>query len=255
MALMLDDVELLFWSKQMIADAITLIEFISNQFSKVQWDKDKLLEQFVEPAFSKMHAVHEDYMKACRKYWEEIRYDQPLNIMKVVNQIDQDIRFAPHELRMDLLSSIQSDDPLFQDFISSIRRYILGQSKALHTEMYYNSNSYVNDINRREDMKKSLLKQLDSLSKVRFAISPEDIARLKAGKIRLSIVNYTMELEPDNPLRNISEDPEEAMKSFDEYIRYLSLAYIDCLIAILQRDYSKVSESYWALKRKLQGIS
>ena len=252
---MLDDVELLFWSKQMIADAITLIEFISNQFSKVQGDKDKLLEQFVEPAFSKMQAVHEDYMKACRKYWEEIRYDQPLNIMKVVNQIDQDIRFAPHELRMDLLSSIQSDDPLFQDFISSIRRYILGQSKALHTEMYYNSNSYVNDINRRADMKKSLLKQLDSLSKVRFAISPEDIARLKAGKIRLSIVNYTMELEPDNPLRNISEDPEEAMKSFDEYIRYLSLAYIDCLIAILQRDYSKVSESYWALKRKLQGIS
>ena len=252
---MLDDVELLFWSKQMIADAITLIEFISNQFSKVQWDKDKLLEQFVEPAFSKMQAVHEDYMKACRKYWEEIRYDQPLNIMKVVNQIDQDIRFAPHELRMDLLSSIQSDDPLFQDFISSIRRYILGQSKALHTEMYYNSNSYVNYINRRADMKKSLLKQLDSLSKVRFAISPEDIARLKAGKIRLSIVNYTMELEPDNPLRNISEDPEEAMKSFDEYVRYLSLAYIDCLIAILQRDYSKVSESYWALKRKLQGIS
>lgn len=253
MALMLDDVELLFWSKQMIADAITLIEFISNQFSKVQGDKDKLLEQFVEPAFSKIQAVHEDYMKACRKYWEEIRYDQPLNIMKVVNQIDQDIRFAPHELRMDLLSSIQSDDPLFQDFISSIRRYILGQSKALHTEMYYNS--YVNDINRRASMKTSLLEKLDSLSKVRFAISPEDIARLKAGKIRLSIVNYTMELEPDNPLRNISEDPEEAMKSFDEYIRYLSLAYIDCLIAILQRDYSKVSESYWALKRKLQGIS
>ena len=35
-------------------------------------------------------------------------------------------------------------------------------------------------------------------------------------------------------LADAIEDPEEAMKSFDEYIRYLSLAYIDCLIAILQ---------------------
>ncbi|OKH29593.1 hypothetical protein NIES2119_32100 [[Phormidium ambiguum] IAM M-71] len=234
----------------MISDAIALVEFISNQFSKVQGKKDKQLEQFVEPAYSKLQAIHEDYIKACRKYWESIRYDQPLNIMKVVNAIEQDIRFAPHESRIDLLSSIQSDEPLFQEFITSIHHYLMGQSKAVRTQMIF-------DIppNRRTDMKISLLKKLDTFSKVKFQISTEEIARLRRGKIYLSQVGYHMELEPDNPLRNISNNPEEAMNSFDEYIRYLSLAYVDCLIAILQRDYAKVSDNYWALKRKLQGLS
>lgn len=234
----------------MISDGIALVEFISNQFSKVQGKKDKQLEQFVEPAYSKLQAIHEDYIKGCRKYWESIRYDQPLNIMKVVNEIEQDIRFAPHESRIEILSSIQSDEPLFQEFITSIHRYLMGQSKAVRTQMIF-------DIppNRRTGMKISLLKRLDTLSKVKFPISTEEIARLRRGKIYLLQVGYHMELEPDNPLRNISNNPEEAMNSFDEYIRYLSLAYVDCLIAILQRDYAKVSDSYWALKRKLQGLS
>ncbi|MBD2255053.1 hypothetical protein [Nostoc parmelioides] len=234
----------------MIADAIALIEFISNQFSKNQDKKDKLLEKFVEPAYSQLKFIHEDYMRACRKYWESIRYDQPLDIMKVVNEMDIDIRFAPHESRMELLSSIQLNDPQLQAFINSIRNYLMGQTHAARTRMQYDLPP-----NRRVGMRTSLLEKLNQLSNIRFPIPQEDIARLKRGKIYLRMVGYTMELEPDNPLRNISDDPEEAMKSFDEYLRYLSLAYVDCFIAILQRDYARVNASYWELKRKLQGFS
>lgn len=241
----------------MIAEAISLIEFISGQLSKVQGKKDKLLEQFVEPAYSKLQIIHEDYIRACHKYWDEIKNDQPLNLVKVINTIDQDVRFAPHESRIDLLASLQLVDPLFQDFINSIQCYLLGSQAAVRQAIIYNTSHQ--NLNRRVSgagIKTSLLEVLEKFSRTRWTIQPDEIALLKQGKIVLrSPVGYTMELEPDNPLRDISNDPNEATKSFDEYIRYRALAYVDCFIAILQKDYAAVMNSYWALKRKLQGIS
>ncbi|MGH1393680.1 MAG: hypothetical protein ACRAVC_06565 [Trichormus sp.] len=235
----------------MIADAIKLIEFISGQFSKAQDKKDKLLEQFVEPAYSKFQVIHEDYLKACRRYWESIRYDEPLNLAKVINEIDQDVRFAPHESRIELLASLQANDPDFQDFINGIRNYLLGSQRAVRGTMVYNP-----PVNRRvAGLKTNLLQALERHSNTKWQLSPEEIAALKRGKIVLPYyVSFTMDLEPNNPLRNISDDPDEAMKSFDEYIRYRALAYVECFMAILQREYAEVSNSYWALKHKLQGI-
>ncbi|BAT52616.1 unknown protein [Nostoc sp. NIES-3756] len=244
----------------MIADGIKLVEFILNQFSKAQDKKEKLLEQFVEPAYSQLQVIHEDYLKACRKYWEYIRHDEPLNLIKVINEIDQDVRFAPHESRIELLASLQSDETSLQDFINSIRKYLLGSQVAVREKMVYSTQFRNQFPNRRVgveySIKTNLLAALERYSKNRWQLSSKEIDLLKKGKIVLpASVEYTMELEPNNPLINISDDPEEATKHFDEYIRYRALAYVDCFIAILQRDYAEVSNSYWSLKRKLQGIN
>lgn len=240
----------------MLGDIKILIDLIEKIWKRQEKNKQKLLEESVEPIFSAFKTVHDGYLNSFDNYLNQIKASEPLDLLPIIHEIEQDKLFSQDSLiRLSAyVKQFQEQDSL-SEFISLIEQYLQSPVILLNETLFPWSNvrrsSLIKILYGIDQLTLEMIVASGLLDEVKNQSTAFDQKRIEANSQLLSSLEYTLKnYNLENSLIENSGDGTivDSQISLNNNKKYLAIKCIYFIIQDTQERYSTIYEQYLQLK-------